>query len=54
MADKQIVIPVELQVKMEMFRRGLFDFITVRDGKKHVKQEMALQVLMDHSTSEFL
>ena len=36
-ADKQIVIPVELQVKMEMFRRGLFDFITVRDGKKHVK-----------------
>lgn len=54
MAEKQIVIPRELQVKMEMFRRGLFDFITVREGKKHVKQEMALQVLMDHSTSEFL
>lgn len=54
MAEKQIEIPVSLQVKMEMFRRGLFDFVTVRDGKKHVKQDMALRVLVDDDTSEFL
>ena len=32
-----------LAVKIELFKRGCFDFITVKDGKKHEKQEKALQ-----------
>ena len=31
-----------LAVKIELFKRGCFDFITVKDGKKHEKQEKAL------------
>ena len=34
-----------LAVKIELFKRGCFDFITVKDGKKHEKQEKALQWL---------
>lgn len=26
-----------LAVKIELFKRGCFDFITVKDGKKHEK-----------------
>ena len=31
-----------------MFKRGNFDFITVIKGKKHEKQEQALQILNDN------
>lgn len=54
MAEKRIEIPQRVQVKMEMFRRGLFDFITVRGGLRHNKQEAALKVLTDNTTNEFL
>lgn len=43
-----------LAVKIELFKRGCFDFITVKDGKKHEKQENALQILTDNEHAEFL
>ena len=43
-----------LAVKIELFKRGCFDFITVKDGKKHEKQEKALQILTDNEHAEFL
>lgn len=42
-----------LAVKIELFKRGCFDFITVKDGKKHEKQEKALQILTDNEHAEF-
>lgn len=40
--------------EMEYFRRKDFDFITTREGRKHNKQEMALNLLVDNEHSEFL
>lgn len=42
-----------LDIRIEAFKRGLFDFITVRDGRKHKKQEEALQILCNDNTEEF-
>lgn len=43
-----------LASRVEMFKRGIFDFIVERDGKRHKKQEEALKVLTDISTTELL
>ncbi len=43
-----------LASRVEMFKRGLFDFITTKGGKKHKKQEKALQILTDKVTTELL
>ncbi|MFL5786658.1 MAG: phage terminase large subunit [Flavisolibacter sp.] len=40
-------------VYTEAFKRGLFDFITIDNGKKHEKQEEALNTLTDDCTKEF-
>lgn len=42
------------EIFIEKFKRGNFDFITVKDGVKHLKQEEALQTLTDKETREFL
>ncbi len=42
-----------VDVAIELFKRGCFDFITVLKGKKHEKQEEALQILTDDKTEEF-
>ena len=52
--SKDIQIPIALAVKIELFKRGCFDFITVKDGKKHEKQEKALQILTDIEHVELL
>lgn len=43
-----------VSAEVELFKRGLYDFITVHDDRKHEKQELALQVLVDNEHSEFL
>jgi hypothetical protein len=43
-----------LAVKVELFKRGLFDFITVKEDKKHEKQGKALQILTSQNIVEFL
>ena len=43
-----------LSIYLEAFRRKQFDFITVVDGKKHLKQEQALQMLTDKTIAEML
>ena len=53
-SSKEIVITMALAVKIELFKRGRFDFITSRDGKKHEKQDRALQILTDQETVELL
>lgn len=52
--NKNIQVPIALAVKIELFKRGCFDFITVKDGKKHEKQEKALQILTDTEHVELL
>jgi len=43
-----------VNLRTELFKRGDFDFITIRPGKgKHIKQELALQILIDSITEEF-
>ena len=42
-----------LAVKIELFKRGCFDFITVKDGKKHEKQERLCRSLQTMSTQSF-
>lgn len=42
------------EIYVAKFKRGNFDFITVHEGKKHLKQEEALKILTDKSTREFL
>jgi phage terminase large subunit len=42
-----------LQIRVELFKRGQFDFICMQDGIKHTKQEQALQILTDNITREF-
>ena len=54
MANKTVSVPMALAVKMELWRRGCFDFITTRDGKKHEKQSLALQILTDEDHVEIL
>ena len=39
---------------VEMYRRGRFDLIVEKDGARHNKQEVALQVLRDNTTVEVL
>lgn len=43
-----------IQLKMEAFKRGLFDFIVETDKGRHKKQEEALTILIDDTTEEFL
>lgn len=50
----QIKISQFLQSEIELFRRGIYDFIVEKDGKRHVKQEEALRILNDNQTVEFL
>lgn len=49
-----ITLPTSLQVKIELFKRGCFDFITTADGKQHEKQNEALRILTDDEHAEFL
>jgi hypothetical protein len=43
-----------IDIRIEAFKRGIFDFITVKDGVKHDKQDEALKILTDSETEEFL
>lgn len=47
-------VPLRTSIMTECFRRGIFDFVTVRDDKKHEKQDEALRILVDKKHSEFL
>lgn len=49
-----ITIPSRLQIEIELFRRGMFDFITKRGDKDHIKQKDALKILTDNETVELL
>lgn len=42
------------KLRAELFKRGNFDFITLRDGQRHEKQQQALEILTDKDTTEFL
>lgn len=42
----------ELLMEVEMFYKRNFDFIAIIDGKKHLKQDLALQYLTDDVTKE--
>lgn len=52
--SKTITLPLALAVKVELFKRGCYDFITCYEGKKHEKQELALQILCDDEHVEVL
>lgn len=52
--NKDISLPLSLAVKVELFKRGCFDFITCKDGKRHEKQGMALSILTDNDHVEVL
>jgi hypothetical protein len=43
-----------LATRIELFKRGEFDFIVTQKGKKHVKQEQALRILTENDFVEFL
>lgn len=43
-----------VKLKMEAFKRGLFDFIVETPKGRHKKQEEALSILIDKTTEEFL
>lgn len=43
-----------IMAQVELFRRGVFDFITEYDGIRHEKQDAALRILTDNDHSEFL
>lgn len=48
-------INIDLEkVAIELFKRKSFDFITLVNGKKHLKQEEALNVLCDDYTEELV
>ncbi len=53
-SKKDIAIPEALAVKIELFSRGCFDFITSRGGKMHEKQDQALHILCDTIHVELL
>lgn len=54
MARRGVDISMGLAVKMELFRRGCFDFICCKDGKKHEKQDQALRLLTGPDKVEIL
>ena len=41
------------QLYVELFKRGVFDPLVTVNGKKHTKQEQALQILTDKTTKDF-
>ena len=43
-----------ISVKTEMFKRGVFEFITEHDGVRHEKQDAALRILTDSKHDTFL
>lgn len=43
-----------LAVRIELYKRGDYDFITVQDNIKHIKQDEALKILNDTEHVEFL
>lgn len=49
-----ITLPTSLQVKIELFKRGCFDFITKDGGLQHEKQKEALNLLTDDEHAEVL
>ncbi len=51
MIEDLLSIP-KLGICQQLFARGDFDFITIKDGKKHEKQEYALRILRDNSHTE--
>lgn len=46
--NSESIIPI----KKRLYQAGVFDFITVLEGKKHHKQELALKLLTDNETTE--
>lgn len=56
-SDQVLLSQLKIQlfeIYVEKFKRGNFDFITIHEGKKHLKQEEALRILTDNKTTEFL
>jgi hypothetical protein len=51
--DVDILRIPKIEIEKALFRRRDFDFITIRDGKHHLKQDQALQILTDNETEEF-
>ncbi|XKX06269.1 phage terminase large subunit [Tenacibaculum maritimum] len=43
-----------IDVAIELFKKKVFDFITVLNGKKHKKQDEALRILTDDVTEELV
>ena len=41
------------QLYLELYKRGIYDLLVSKNGKKHVKQEKALQILNDKITKDF-
>ena len=52
--SKYAEIPLSLSVKMELFKRRCFDFITCKDGTRHEKQGEALEYLTDDTHVEIM
>ena len=52
--NKATSMPLSLAVKVELFKRGEFGFITDREGKRHEKQGQALTILTDTDHVEVL
>lgn len=48
------LIADRVQIECEMFRRGIFGFITRSEHGHHAKQEEALRILTDDTHTEFL
>lgn len=44
----------EADIAVELFKRGCFDFISMHQGKNHLKQKRALEILTDPNTVEFV
>lgn len=47
------LIADQVKIECEMFRRGIFDFITLSERGHHVKQEEALCILTDKPIRNF-
>lgn len=52
MLDRISTIPRK-DIEIELWRRHNYSFITVQEGKEHVKQAEALRILTDNETTEF-
>lgn len=48
------LIADRIKIECELFRRGVFDFITRSERGHHAKQEEALRILTDNTHTEFL